>query len=80
VRIGDPARKHGVGDHDIQHAIENAIRQHVGEEFAMLIGPASDGPLLEIGVLDLESADPVVIHAMPARPKFLSVRKMSEDD
>jgi hypothetical protein len=71
MRIGEPARKHGVANRDIQHAIENAIRQHVGDEFAMLIGPVSDGRLLEIGVLDLEGDDPVVIHAMPARPKFL---------
>ena len=36
----------------------------------MLIGPARDGALLEIGVLDLEGDDPVVIHAMPLRQKF----------
>ena len=36
----------------------------------MLIGPASDGALLEIGVLDLEGDDAVVIHAMALRQKF----------
>ncbi len=36
----------------------------------MLIGPASDGALLEFGVLDLEGDDPVIIHAMPLSPKF----------
>ena len=36
----------------------------------MLIGPAVDGSLLEIGVLDFEGDDPVVIHAMPLRQKF----------
>ena len=36
----------------------------------MLIGPASDGELLEIGVLDIDGEDPVVIHAMALRPKF----------
>ena len=36
----------------------------------MLIGPARDGAPLEIGVLDLNGADPVVIHAMPLRPKL----------
>ncbi len=36
----------------------------------MLIGPAFDGALLEIGVFDIEGDDPVVIHAMPLRPKF----------
>ena len=39
----------------------------------MLIGPASDGALLEIGVLDLEGDDPVIIHAMPLRPKFYRI-------
>ena len=36
----------------------------------MLIGPARDGSLLEIGLLDFQGDDPVVIHAMPLRPKF----------
>lgn len=39
-------------------------------DLTMLIGPASDGALLEIGVLDLDGDDPVVIHAMALRPKF----------
>jgi hypothetical protein len=39
-------------------------------DLTMLIGPATDGALLEIGVLDLDGEDPVVIHAMPLRPKF----------
>ena len=32
--------------------------------------PARDGAPLEIGVLDLNGEDPVVIHAMRLRPKF----------
>ena len=31
---------------------------------------ASDGALLEIGVLDIDGDDPVVIHAMALRQKF----------
>ncbi len=42
----------------------------VDDHLAMLIGPASDGALLEIGILDIEGDDPVVIHAQPLRPKF----------
>jgi hypothetical protein len=38
--------------------------------FTMLIGPTSNGALVEIGVLDAEGDDPVVIHAMPLRAKF----------
>jgi hypothetical protein len=40
------------------------------DDLVMLIGPASDGALLEIGVLDIKGGDPVVIHAQTLRPKF----------
>jgi len=65
------ARKHGVKDRDIRHAVRAAMRRVVmGENLTMLIGPAADGALLEIGVLDFDGDDPVVIHAMELRPKF----------
>ena len=71
MRIGEPARRHGVPDKDIAHATRTAIRKvEMDEDLTMLIGPATDGALLEIGVLDLDGEDPVVIHAMSLRPKF----------
>lgn len=71
MRIGDPARKHGVADADIWHAVRNAMRRVLlDDDLVMLIGPASDGALLEIGVLDIDGEDPVVIHAQPLRAKF----------
>jgi hypothetical protein len=71
VRIGDPARKHGVADADIWHAVRNTMRRVVlDDDLTMLIGPASDGALLEVGVLDIEGDDPVVIHVQPLRTKF----------
>jgi hypothetical protein len=71
VRIGEPARKHGVDDADIWHAVRTATRRiDVDDDLTMLIGPARDGTPLEIGVLDLSSDDAVVIHAMRLRPKF----------
>lgn len=74
MRIGEPARKHGVADTDIWHAARTAVRRIVmDEDLTMLSGPASDGTLLEIGVLDLEGDDPVIIHAMPLRPKFYRI-------
>jgi hypothetical protein len=49
----------------------NATRMvSMDETLTMLIGPAWDGSMLEIGVLDLDGEDPVVIHAMPLRRKF----------
>jgi len=71
VRIGTPARKHGVDDADIWHAVRTAIRKiDMDDDLTMLIGPARDGTPLEIGVLDLNGEDPVVIHATRLRPKF----------
>lgn len=45
-------------------------RVHMDDDLVMLIGPASDGALLEIGVLDIDGDDPVVIHADTLRRKF----------
>ncbi len=71
MRIGGPARKHGVPDDDMVHAVRNAIRRvDMDEQLVMLIGPARDGALLEIGVLDLDGDDPVIVHAMGLRTKF----------
>jgi len=75
-----PARKHGVGDADVWHAVRTAIRKiDMDDDLTMLIGPAPDGVPLEIGVFDLNSEDPVVIHAMRLRPGFtrLSGKVMS---
>jgi hypothetical protein len=71
MRIGEPARQHGIADEDMLHAVRNAIRIARDDQFTMLIGPARDGQLLEIGVLDFDGDDPVIIHAMPARPTLL---------
>ncbi len=71
MRIGEPARKHGVADEDIWHTVRNTMRRVVlDDDLTMLIGPASNGALLEVGVLDIDGDDPVVIHAQPLRPKF----------
>jgi len=68
VRIGDPARRHKVADaHLARHAHSGESCRH---GLTMLFGPASDGALLEIGVLDIEGDDPVIIHAMALRSKF----------
>lgn len=63
--MGKPARRHGVAEPDALHAVRNAMRRIVmDEDLIMVIGPAVDGHLLEVGVLDLDGDDPVVIHAI----------------
>ena len=46
--------------------------QAVGtDDLAMIIGPARDATLLEVGILGPNTDDPVVIHADKARDEFL---------
>ena len=64
----DSARKHGVADVDILHAFTNAIRVHALDGYLMLVGPAADGQLLELGY---NAARDRIFRAMSARPKYL---------
>ena len=66
------ARRHGVADEDILHAYRNPIRvvDLPDENLTMLIGPDNAARLLEIGVSTVEGIE-FVIHAMPARDKYL---------
>jgi hypothetical protein len=69
--VAGSARKHGTRDDDMLHAYDNPIRVFdLDDGFTLLVGPAEDSQLLEIGVVDGDEA-PVIVHAMPARDKFL---------
>jgi hypothetical protein len=67
------ARRHGVGDEDILQAFRHPVRVfQVGDDLTMVIGGDPTGRLLEVGVV--ESRDEpglVIVHAMPARAKFM---------
>lgn len=64
------ARRHGIPDEDMLHAYRNPIRVFEPGDLTMLIGPSRTAALLEIGVAHAEGID-FIVHAMPARPKFL---------
>jgi hypothetical protein len=71
VRVAESARKHGIADEDMHHAISNPLHLvHQAENLALVIGAARNGAPLEIVVLDPEGDDPEIIHAMVCRPKF----------
>ena len=66
------ALRHGVGEEDIQHAVRNAVAvEEVGDDPVryLILGPARAGDLLELVVMDTPRG-PLVIHAMPMRPKY----------
>ena len=69
VRIIASARKHGIADADILHALRNPLRFVADDRLVVVIGAAQNGMVLEIGVVEDESEDRVV-HAMPARAKY----------
>ncbi len=69
--IIDSARKHGVADQDILRAFNNPMRyQDLDEGFVLVVGPTRSAQLAELGFIDTEEG-PVIVHAMPARRKYL---------
>ena len=64
------ARKHAVSDDDILHAYRHPTRVLELDDLVILIGPSRTGQLLEVGVSHAEGID-FIIHAMPARAKFM---------
>ena len=66
------ARKHGVSDDDMLHALRHHWRAFETDDDAvtMFIGPSTSADPLEVGVV-IDDDGTAVIHAMRARPKFL---------
>lgn len=73
MEIHDSARKHGVADEDILHAIDHALAfEDAGEDPDrwLLIGPDTAGNLLEVVVMILVEGNQIAIHAMPMRDNY----------
>jgi hypothetical protein len=64
------ARKHGIADTDMLHAYRHPMRVFELDDLIMLIGSSESADLLEIGVVIGEGIE-FIVHAMPARKKFL---------
>ena len=72
VDVLPSARRHGIGDADIDHALRHAtVIEEVSEDPTryLLIGSDRSGNLLELVVLDRPQG-PAVIHAMALRAKY----------
>lgn len=73
MEIHSSARRHGVADHDMLHAVANAlVVEDVGEDPDrwLVIGPDRAGNLLEVVVLITAELTELVIHAMPMRATY----------
>lgn len=73
VEILASARRHGISDDDIRHAVENSLaggRSDDQTDFVMLVGPDQSGNLIEVGIVVTDDIE-YVIHAMRARNQYL---------
>ncbi|HEY4279008.1 MAG TPA: hypothetical protein VGM91_12340 [Conexibacter sp.] len=73
MKIHDSARKHGVADEDILHAIDHALAtEDIGEEPDrwLLLGPDRAANVLEVVVLTTVEGTQMAIHAMRMRPIY----------
>lgn len=71
----DPVRRGGRSqarrlDQDVLHAYRNPLRVFEFDDLTMLIGADAAGRMLEIGLAMAEGSE-FIVHAMPAREKFL---------
>jgi hypothetical protein len=72
VDVEPSARRHGIDDNDMIHAVRHHWRAFETDDEAvtMFVGPSHAGEPLEVGVVR-DDDGVAVIHAMPARAKFL---------
>jgi hypothetical protein len=73
VEIHGSARKHGIADEDILHAIDHALAiEDIGEDPDrwLVLGPDRAANMLEVVVLITSDGGRLAIHAMPMRPTY----------
>jgi hypothetical protein len=71
VKIHPSARKHGIADEDIEHAVGHAMSVDDQEDDTRLyLGPARNAELLEVVTILRDEDSELVIHAMKMRPKY----------
>jgi hypothetical protein len=70
MKIAASARRHGVLDSDMFHALRNPFRILPEDGWDLVIGADRNGRMIEVGVRTA-GEDDVIFHAMPVRPQFL---------
>jgi hypothetical protein len=71
VEVHPSARKHGVADEDIDHAVTNAMTIDQQEDDTRLyLGPSRTAEFLEIVTIVRADGSELAIHAMRMRPKY----------
>jgi hypothetical protein len=71
VEIHPSARRHGIADGDIEHAMEHALAiEHQDDDTRLYLGPSRSADLLEVVTIVRDDGSELVIHAMRMRRKY----------
>jgi hypothetical protein len=71
VEIHPSARKHGIADEDIEHAMRHALAiDDQDDDTRLYLGPARNADLLEVVAIVRDDGSELAIHAMKMRPKY----------
>jgi hypothetical protein len=75
VEFHRSASRHGISEEDVIHAVDHALvvvdmDPDADPPKLLVIGPRSDGQLLEVIILSLADDRELFIHAMMLRPTF----------
>jgi hypothetical protein len=75
VEFHHSAGRHGIAPDEVIHAVEHALvvvdmDPDADPPKILVIGPRSDGQLLEVIILTLADNRQLVVHAMALRPTF----------
>jgi hypothetical protein len=69
--IHPSARKHGIADEDIEHAVAHAMAiDDTQDDACLYIGPARNAALLEVVTIPTLEGPELAIHATHMRPKY----------
>lgn len=71
VEIHPSARKHGIADQDIEHAVAHAMTiDDQDDDTRLYLGPSRSADLLEVVTIVRQGEPELAIHAMRMRPKY----------
>lgn len=74
LQIHPAARRHGIPDPDIRHAVNHAMASdELGNWKRLYLGPGRDGMMLEVVTVARGSRPEIAIHAMKMRQKYTRI-------
>ncbi|HEX5929866.1 MAG TPA: hypothetical protein VFY48_10780 [Solirubrobacterales bacterium] len=71
LKVHPSARKHGLADADIKHAVEHAMSiDDQEDDLRLYLGPGRNAALLEVVTVARSGRNEMAIHAMTMRARY----------